>query len=149
MQENEETGIQSLGWEDPLEEGRAIHFSILVWRLQREAWQGTVHRVAKSRTQPKQHSTHIHTALPCPVTVEFFSVLLSSQNALPLHLHPDSKAREAPIKLHLKCTLPIKSFLIPTIRIKIYPLCSPGPQFYLEAIMHVIMYACLTRIPAS
>ena len=57
MQENEETGIQSLGWEDPLEEGRATHFSILVWRLQREAWQGTVHRVAKSRTQPHFHQS--------------------------------------------------------------------------------------------
>ena len=33
MQENEETGIQSLGWEDPLEEGRATHSSILAWRI--------------------------------------------------------------------------------------------------------------------
>ena len=27
-----ETQIQSLGWEDPLEEGMAIHSSMLVWR---------------------------------------------------------------------------------------------------------------------
>ena len=26
-------GIQSLGWEDPLEEGMATHFSILAWRI--------------------------------------------------------------------------------------------------------------------
>ena len=25
--------VQSLGWEDPLEEGMAIHYSILVWRI--------------------------------------------------------------------------------------------------------------------
>ena len=25
--------IQSLGWEDPLEEGTATHFSILAWRI--------------------------------------------------------------------------------------------------------------------
>ena len=29
----QETGIQSLGWEDPLEEGMATHSSILAWRI--------------------------------------------------------------------------------------------------------------------
>ena len=28
-----ETWVQSLGWEDPLEEGMATHFSILAWRI--------------------------------------------------------------------------------------------------------------------
>ena len=28
----QETWILSLGWEDPLEEGMATHFSILAWR---------------------------------------------------------------------------------------------------------------------
>ena len=27
------TWVQSLGWEDPLEKGKAIHFSILAWRI--------------------------------------------------------------------------------------------------------------------
>ena len=26
-------GVQSLGWEDPLEEGMATHSSILTWRI--------------------------------------------------------------------------------------------------------------------
>ena len=49
----QETWVQSLGWEDPLEEGRTTHSSILVWRIpiDREAWQATVHGVAKSQTQ--------------------------------------------------------------------------------------------------
>ena len=29
----QETGVQSLGWEDPLEEGIATHSSILAWRI--------------------------------------------------------------------------------------------------------------------
>ena len=33
MQETEETSVQSLGREDPLEEGMATHSSILVWRI--------------------------------------------------------------------------------------------------------------------
>ena len=28
-----ETWVQSLGWEDPLEEGMATHLSILAWRI--------------------------------------------------------------------------------------------------------------------
>ena len=41
------------GWEDPLEEGMAIHSSILVWRIpvDRGAWQATVHGVTKSQTR--------------------------------------------------------------------------------------------------
>ena len=33
VQEMKETKVQSLGWEDPLEEGMATHFSILAWRI--------------------------------------------------------------------------------------------------------------------
>ena len=29
----QETKVQSLGWEDPLEEGMATHSSILAWRI--------------------------------------------------------------------------------------------------------------------
>ena len=29
----QETWVQSLGWEDPLEESMASHFSILAWRI--------------------------------------------------------------------------------------------------------------------
>ena len=28
-----ETWVQSLGWEDPLEKGKATHFSIMAWRI--------------------------------------------------------------------------------------------------------------------
>ena len=42
--------VQSLGQEDPLEEGMATHSSLLAWRIlmDRGAWQATVHRVTKS-----------------------------------------------------------------------------------------------------
>ena len=29
----QETQVRSLGWEDPLEEGMATHFTILAWRI--------------------------------------------------------------------------------------------------------------------
>jgi len=48
-----ETWVQSLGWEDPLEEGMATRSSILAWRIpmDRAAWRATIHGVTRSRTQ--------------------------------------------------------------------------------------------------
>ena len=48
----QETWVQSLVWEDPLEEDMATHSSILAWRvcMDREVWQVAVHGVANSQT---------------------------------------------------------------------------------------------------
>ena len=48
----QEVQAWSLGQEDPLEEGKAAHSSILAWRILR------VHRVAKSWTRLRQLSAH-------------------------------------------------------------------------------------------
>ena len=52
MQETHEMLLPFLGWDDPLEEDKATHSSILAWRISmdRGAWQATVHRIAKSQT---------------------------------------------------------------------------------------------------
>ena len=49
----QQTWVQSLGWEDPLKEGMAIHSSILDWRIPkyRGAWWAAVHGVAKGGTR--------------------------------------------------------------------------------------------------
>ena len=48
----QETSVQSLGREDPLEEGMATHSSVLAWRIlmDRGTWWAIVHGVAKSQT---------------------------------------------------------------------------------------------------
>ena len=45
-----DTWVQSLGWEDPLEEGMTAHSSSLAWRIpmDRGAWWAIVDGVAKS-----------------------------------------------------------------------------------------------------
>ena len=47
--------VQSLGQEDPLEEGMATHSSILAWRIpmDRGAWLAIAHRIAQSWMQQK------------------------------------------------------------------------------------------------
>ena len=57
-----ETWVESLGQEDPLEEGMTTHASILAWRIpmDRGAWRGAVHGVTESdmteRLSTAQHS---------------------------------------------------------------------------------------------
>ena len=48
-----EACVQSLGWEDPLEESKATHSSMLAWRIpmDRGAWWASVLGVAKSWIQ--------------------------------------------------------------------------------------------------
>ena len=56
----QETWVQSLGWEDPLEEGMATHSSILAWRIpmDRGTWWATVHGVTKSQTRLSNTAQH-------------------------------------------------------------------------------------------
>ena len=57
--------------DDPLEEGKVAHSRTLAWRIRmdRGAWQATVHGTAKSRTRLKRLSIHAHTDARwvCPV----------------------------------------------------------------------------------
>ena len=48
-----ETGVQSLGWEDPLEEGKATHSNIPAYRI---PW--TIHGGLKNRTQLSDFHFH-------------------------------------------------------------------------------------------
>ena len=57
----QETQVQSLGREDPLEEVMATHSRIFTWRIlwiEEPGWLS--HRVAKSRTRLKRLSTRAH-----------------------------------------------------------------------------------------
>ena len=64
----QDTWVQSLGWEDPLEKGMAIHSSILAWRIpwttswgckeldtteQLSLWEGHIH-IALSKMDNQQ-----------------------------------------------------------------------------------------------
>ena len=44
-----ETWVQSLGWEDPLEEGMTTHSSILAWRIQWSEEPGGLQSIALQR----------------------------------------------------------------------------------------------------
>ena len=49
----QETQVQSVGWEDPLEKEMATHSNILAWEnpMDRGAWRATVQGVTKSQTR--------------------------------------------------------------------------------------------------
>ena len=52
-----ETWVQSLGWEDPLEQGKATHSNILAWRI---PW--TVFHVLRwvAKSQARLSDFHLH-----------------------------------------------------------------------------------------
>ena len=52
MQEMQEMGVQSLGGEDPLEEGMATHSSILTWRI---SWTEESSRLQSVGSQRVRH----------------------------------------------------------------------------------------------
>ena len=47
----QETWVQFLGWEDPMEKGMVTHYSCPENPMDRGAWQATVHGVPKSQTR--------------------------------------------------------------------------------------------------
>ena len=55
-----EIWIQSLGWEDPLEEGMATHSNIVSWRnpIDSGAWRATIHELANSWTRLSDQAQH-------------------------------------------------------------------------------------------
>ena len=87
-----ETWVQSLGWEDPLEKGKATHSSILSWSIPC----CIVHGVAKSLTQLSDF--HLQSSYEgCHIidTQQFFIIALYFQNTCLLH-----KRRQASRELH-------------------------------------------------
>ena len=49
MQAIQETQVQSLGWEDPLEESMATHSSIVAWRIPRTEEPGGLQSIESPR----------------------------------------------------------------------------------------------------
>ena len=51
MQKMQETQVQSLGGEDPLEEGMATHFSILAWKSRWTEERGGLQSIGSQRVR--------------------------------------------------------------------------------------------------
>ena len=111
----------TLGWEDPLEEGRATYPRILAWRIpmDRKAWQAIVHGVTKVQTKrlsTAQHSTE-------PINNVIVSGGQQRDSAIHIHVrrnflrrnqpHPNvgsSPAHLLPAPMHLRHRLRLCSY---------------------------------------
>ena len=63
----QETWVPSLGWEDPMEKGKATHSSILAWRI---PWTVQSVGVAKSGTETQQLSLSVAQLAKNPPTIQ-------------------------------------------------------------------------------
>ena len=70
----QETWVQSLGWDDPLEKGKATHSSILAWRI---PWT-IVHGGCKESDSTERLSLHFITSFPLFLLTSFLKSPISS-----------------------------------------------------------------------
>ena len=59
------TWVQSLGWEDPLEEGMATHSSILAWRILWTEEPGVLQSIGSQRVRHYSVTKHSMTNFAC------------------------------------------------------------------------------------
>ena len=77
-QETQETGVQSLGWENPLEEGMATHSNIPAWRIPRTEEPGG------PQSLELQRYTTETTLQACPQVTEELALWCSRQRFKPV-----------------------------------------------------------------
>ena len=57
----QETWVQSLGWDDPLEKGMATHSSVLAWRIPWTEEPGGLQSMGSQRVDTTEQLIHSHT----------------------------------------------------------------------------------------
>ena len=63
LQETPEIRVQSLGREDPLEEGMATHSSVLIWRIPWTEEPGGLQSIGRTELDTTEVSEHSNTLL--------------------------------------------------------------------------------------
>ena len=63
----QETGVRSLGQEDPLEKGMATHFSILAWRIPWTEEPGRLQSMGSQRVETNEQVFHFCTSVENPL----------------------------------------------------------------------------------
>ena len=105
----QETWVQPLGWEDPLEKGMETHSSILAWRIPMDrAWRATVRGVAKSWTNTifagnKSLHTYLKSNTEKPPSSNNMQPI-SSLDSQALTKGNSFESREGPLKHELRCS---------------------------------------------
>ena len=98
LPEMQETWVQPLGWEDPLEKGRATHSSILAWRIQWTEEPGGLQSLGLQRVG---HDWVTNMVLIIMVINRFHPLFASKDPHDPLQINTGEKTRENAIDTEL------------------------------------------------
>ena len=101
MQELQETQIQSLGWEDPLEEGMATQASILSWRIPWTEEPSRLQSIESQRvswTRLKQLSMNAHVCMYVYVYIYIYILYIYIERE---RRETSDKATSEPASAHL------------------------------------------------
>ena len=91
LPEMQETCVQSLGWEDPLEKERTTHSSILAWRI---PWTEEPGRLQSLGWQRGEHDWVTNMVLIIMVINRFHPLFASKDPHEPLQINTGEKTRE-------------------------------------------------------
>ena len=78
VQETQETWVQFLDWEDPLEEEMAIHCSILAWKIPWTEEPGGLQSMRSQRVRHAWATKHMSWLQSCPYVANFFHLVGAS-----------------------------------------------------------------------
>ena len=89
MQETQEIWVQSLGWEDPLEEEVAPHSSSLAWKIPRTEEPGGLQSMGSQRVRHDLRLNYLHRhSSPYPfAATDFLKQICLFQNITQLELY--------------------------------------------------------------
>ena len=113
-QEQQETWVRSLGWED-LEEGMATHYSILAWRIPWTEEPGGIQSIGSQRVRHNcsDLSTHAHTGSLLPhvgsnslAREQTQAPCIGNPESWPLDHLPALNFLKAPSNRHLELKIP-------------------------------------------
>ena len=82
---NVETWVRFLGWEDPLEKGMAIHFSILAWRIPWAEEPSGLHRMVLLRVGRDWVTNTVHFSSVAQLCLTLWNPMDCSMPGFPVH----------------------------------------------------------------
>ena len=140
----QETRVQSLGWDDPLEKEMATHSSVLAWRI---PWTEEPDGLQSMGLQRVGHNwaTNTHTQTGKQLEIQFLSCASCISSAQKLHTASSSHTRQCQRKI-----LPSwQKVLLDSIILKHFPITSPShanaPHYFTRAEVSCFSASTLKR----
>ena len=129
---NVETWVRFLGWEDPLEKGMAIHFSILAWRIPWAEEPSGLHRMVLLRVGRDWVTNTVHFSSVAQLCLTLWNPMDCSMPGFPVHHQLQSLLKLMSIELVMP-----SNYLILCHHLLLPSIFPSFKIFYNESVLHI------------